>query len=93
MHDTSPVAPLHASSPNIPVHFALVSPIALVATSTHVAPRSAGVNVTYTLEQQQLVHEPETDFKEQWLDDILTAKRLLFHTGASVLGDEDPLGR
>ena len=45
------------------------------------------------MEQQQLVHQPETVFKEQWLDDLLEAKRLLFKTGADVLGDEDPLAR
>jgi len=53
----------------------------------------AGVDLTYTLEQQQLVHQPDTVFKEQWLDDLLEAKRLLFKTGATVLGNEDPLAR
>lgn len=51
-----------------------------------------GVNIVYTMEQQQLVHRPNTIFKEQWLEDILFAKRLLFESGAQiVLDNEDPL--
>jgi len=52
-----------------------------------------GVDITYTMEQQQLVHGPRTVFKQQWLDDILVAKRLLFGVDETVLGDEDPLAR
>jgi len=55
--------------------------------------RLLGVDITYTMEQQQLVHAPRTVFKQQWLDDVLVAKRLLFDVDDAVLGDEDPLAR
>lgn len=47
----------------------------------------AGIDITYRMEQQRLVHRPVTQFKEVWLSDLLEAKRKLFDVASVVIGE------
>ena len=66
---------------------AIVEPPATPPAGTILAALAAkGVEITYTLEQQQLVFAAATPLHEQWLHDIIRAKRLLFGVCEEVLG-------